>query len=211
MPPGSQRPRAKSLARARILVVVLALLAAAPGLVTAALVSPTGPMASGWPSWVLPLWIGVFVVQVLLAIWLMQSLSTPSVAVFVLAFVGAATFAVNLSLGIGWLPALGTLVGVGAAAVWAYLTISAEYRIAAHGVPGTAVVLEVLQPRMNMIVNKLYVLNTMRVEVVRPDDGARYQSTLSGLFRIGREATPGDAYPVLIDPAKPERMVMDRS
>ena len=81
---------------------------------------------------------------------------------------------------------------------------SAVYRVdrlRAAGLRGCAVVLEVIRPTLNVVVNKDSARRALRVSVERADGTAAYETRLTATFALGDMPEAGDRLAVLIDPA----------
>ncbi len=97
-------------------------------------------------------------------------------------------------------------VAVCAAIVLAYTAwlVSAVYRVdrlRAAGLRGCAVVLEVIRPTLNVVVNKDSARRVLRVSVEGADGTAAYETRLTATFALGDMPEAGDRLAVLIDPA----------
>ena len=100
---------------------------------------------------------------------------------------------------------------VGVLALQAYRTVDARYRLEAFGVRTVATVLDVLQPRMNMVVNNVYIKRTLLVDVTLPGTLERYEAKVSGLFEFGTVPNAGAQVGVIVDSERPGRLVLDTS
>ncbi|HYL98524.1 MAG TPA: SHOCT domain-containing protein [Blastocatellia bacterium] len=107
--------------------------------------------------------------------------------------------------GLLWLPLL-----VGAAALIAR-SIGQEQSLREHGIRALGVVLEVLEPGMNVVVNGVYIKRKVRFRVEREDGVPPYEAILDELFMLGEIPSAGDSFPLLVDPAKPKRIEFDKT
>ncbi|MCE5292753.1 MAG: SHOCT domain-containing protein [Nocardiaceae bacterium] len=196
-------------ARARYLVLAVFCASVFPNLIAAILVPPTS-LTDGVPGWVFVLWIVGFIVELLLSIWLINSM-LGATSLFVFAFGAVVPWCLSMAFGVWSVTAVIGIVVVGAFAFWAFRTVDARYRLEAFGIRCTATVVEVLTPTMNVVINNIYVRRTMRVEITRPDTGQRYEAEVSGLFEFGSVPSPGTQLGVIVDGQKPDRVTLDES
>jgi hypothetical protein len=103
-----------------------------------------------------------------------------------------------------WFPIM-----IGAAA-WIARSARQEQSLREHGIRAVGVVLEVLEPRMNVVVNNVYIKRKVRVRVEREDDAPAYEAILDGLFMLGEIPSTGATLPLLVDPTKPQRIEYDK-
>ena len=102
-----------------------------------------------------------------------------------------------------WLPMIVGLAG------WIGLAARRAESLQQHGIRATGVVLEVLKPLMNVVVNNVYIKRKVRVRIERYGAPA-YEGVLNGLFMLGEIPSPGDRIPLLVDPANPQRFEYDK-
>src|SRR5579864_5269957 len=74
-----------------------------------------------------------------------------------------------------------------------------------QGIRATGVVLAVLQPRMNVVINNVYIRRQVRLRIEREDGAPAYEGMLKGLFMLGEIPSVGDKIPLLVDRTKPQR------
>jgi putative oligomerization/nucleic acid binding protein len=98
-----------------------------------------------------------------------------------------------------------------ALAIWIALIASRSESFKERGVRATGVVLEVLKPMMNVVINNVYIKRKVRLRIERSDGAPDYEATWNGLFMLGEIPSPGDRVSVLIDPANPQRIEYDDS
>jgi putative oligomerization/nucleic acid binding protein len=79
-----------------------------------------------------------------------------------------------------------------------------------RAVRATGVVLEVLKPMMNVVINNVYIKRKVRLRIERADGAPAYETTWNGLFMLGEIPSPGDRIPVIIDPANPQKVDYDQ-
>jgi len=80
-----------------------------------------------------------------------------------------------------------------------------------HAVRATGVVLEVMKPLMNVVINNVYIKRKVRLRVEREDGTAPYQTVWNGLFMLGEIPSPGDKIPLIVDPSNPQRVDYDEA
>jgi hypothetical protein len=78
-----------------------------------------------------------------------------------------------------------------------------------RAVPATGVVLEVLKPMMNVVINNVYIKRKVRLRIQRADGAPAYEAIWNGLFMLGEIPSPGDRIPIIVDPANPQRVDYD--
>lgn len=79
-----------------------------------------------------------------------------------------------------------------------------------RAVRATGVVLEVFKPMMNMVINNVYIKRKLRLRIEREDGTPAYEAIWNGLFMLGEIPSPGDRIPIMVDPAKPQRVDYDQ-
>jgi hypothetical protein len=77
-------------------------------------------------------------------------------------------------------------------------------RLRRDGVRGTGVVLEVIRPVFNVVVNKDAGRRVLRLSVERSDGAASYEARLTGTFILGEVPESEDRVAVRIDPDRPD-------
>jgi hypothetical protein len=109
-----------------------------------------------------------------------------------------------------WMPLVG--------AAWATLIamfvdflLGRTLDLRANGVAARGTVLDVIKPRMNVVVNFVYIKRRLRVRVERTDGSPPYEATFSGVFMVGEIPSPGDVLPLRVDPNRPDRITYDAS
>lgn len=194
----------------RLLVALLALwcvLAVAPGLVTALAFGAYHPDddlgASGEAIWIggYLLQFAVFVAIVLkyrrkdLIGWLIPCLM-PWASIWV------------ASVSPWWLAPC--LAVTGGYAYWCYRSATRAETLDTQGIRAFGTVLEVVDPRFNVLINNVYLKRTLRVRVER-DGAAPYEATCRGTFMLGELPSPGDTFRLRVDPKDPTRVAIDSS
>ena len=92
-------------------------------------------------------------------------------------------------------------------ACWIALTARRAESFRERAVRATGLVLEVLKPMMNVVINNVYIKRKLRLRILRTDGAPAYETTWNGTFMLGEIPSPGDRIPLLIDPANPRRVV----
>jgi Short C-terminal domain len=108
-----------------------------------------------------------------------------------------------------WFFLLGFVVTI-AVAAWIALAAQRDSTLSQHGIRATGVVLEVLKPWMNVVINNVYIRRKIRLRIEREDGAPAYEGILHGLFMLGEIPSVGDRIPLRIDPAKPQRFEYDK-
>lgn len=103
-----------------------------------------------------------------------------------------------------WFPATIALAG------WIAFVGQREESLQGHGIRATGVVLEVLKPLMNVVINNVYIKRKVRLRIEREDGTPAYEGILNGLFMLGEIPSVGDRIPLVVDPAKPQRFEYDK-
>ncbi|HET7892767.1 MAG TPA: SHOCT domain-containing protein [Candidatus Sulfotelmatobacter sp.] len=96
-------------------------------------------------------------------------------------------------------------------AVWIAFATRGEESFKERAVRATGVVLEVLKPMMNVVINNVYIKRKVRLRIERSDGAPPYEATWNGLFMLGEIPSPGDRIPIVIDPESPQRIEYDDS
>jgi hypothetical protein len=113
------------------------------------------------------------------------------------------TLPVSPLFGLLWFPlAIGMAVWIGAGA-------RSDESFRERAVHATGVVLEVIQPAFNVVINNVYIKRKVRLRVERADRTPRYEGVLNGLFMLGEIPSVGDRLALLVDPQNPQRIKSD--
>ena len=104
-----------------------------------------------------------------------------------------------------WWLALWTVVVVGYGA-WLVAAVSRVDRLRRDGLRGTGVVLEVIRPMFNVVVNKDAGRRVLRLSIERSDGTAPYEARLTGTFTLGEVPESEDRVVVRIDPDRPDHI-----
>lgn len=154
------------------------------------------------------LWIGGYLAQFGIFMWLMNIVGEQKI----LWWFGASLLPWALDWTVPasplyylvWLP-----VTMGQAG-WIVLAARQAETFLERGIKAKGVVLEVLKPLMNVVINNVYIKRKVRLRIEREDGVAAYEGILNGLFMLGEIPSPGDRIPLLVDPEKPQRFEFDK-
>lgn len=105
---------------------------------------------------------------------------------------------------LAWLPVTIAVAG------WIVLVVRGAESFRQRGVRASGVVLEVFEPRMNVVINNVYIKRKVRLRIEREDGVPAYEGVLNGTFMLGEIPSVGDRIPLLVDPAKPQRFEYDK-
>jgi Short C-terminal domain len=104
-----------------------------------------------------------------------------------------------------WWLVVWTVVVIGYA-TWLVIAVSRVDRLRRDGVRGTGVVLEVIRPMFNVVVNKDAGRRVLRLSIERSDGAASYEAQLTGTFTLGEVPESEDRVAVRIDPDQPDHI-----
>lgn len=178
------------------------ILIVAPALVATRLLGHAG--AASAKGWVLGVWLAGYVLQFVVFLMMSRRAPRPAVLGWVIAATvpWAADWTAPLSL---WWLLLWTVVVVGYA-VWLVADVSQVDRLRSAGEPGSGVVLEVIRPTFNVVVNKDASRRVLRVRVERPDGTASYETRVTATFTLGELPEADDRVALRIDPTRPSHI-----
>ena len=168
-----------------------------PALVAARLLPVAGDTAH--KGWAVGIWIAGYVAQFLV----FRAMSRRSPRPVGLGWVVASTlpWLADWTAPISrWAVALCGAIVI-AYAAWLVFAVYRVDRLRRGGVRGSAVIVEVIRPMLNVVVNKDSARRALRVSVEGADGTAAYQARLTGTFSLGDIPEAGDRLAVLIDPA----------
>src|SRR5690242_9869010 len=80
-----------------------------------------------------------------------------------------------------------------------------------QGIRATGIVLEVLEPWMNVVINNVYIRRRLRLRIQREDGASPYEGILKGLFMLGEIPSVGDRLALRVDPANPQHFDYDKA
>lgn len=178
------------------------LLIVAPALIGTRMLDHVGSAAA--TGRVLGVWLVGYVAQ--FVVFLMMSRRSPrpiAVGWFISAIVPwAADWTAPLSA--WWL--VGWSIAVAGYAVWLVTEVFHVDLLRRDGVRGTGVVLEVIRPVFNVVVNKDAGRRVLRLRIERCDGASSYEASLVGTFTLGEMPESEDRVVVRIDPSQPQRI-----
>lgn len=153
------------------------------------------------------LWIVGYLVQFGLFMWIMNIVDNQKVlSTLIWWFVASLvpwgidwTLPVSPLFVLLWLPIVIAIAG------WIATVDQRDKSLQQHGIRATGVVLEVLKPGMNVVINNVYIKRKVRLRIEREDGAPAYEGILDGLFMLGEIPSVGDRIPLVVDPAKPQR------
>ena len=190
------------------LLVVWCALMMAPGVLVALGLFGRIGMDSSLTGGVIGLWIVGYLAQFAVFMWMMNIVPEQRVLWWFPA--SLLPWAVDWTLPVSplfillWLPIVIALAG------WIALVTRRAESLSQHGIRATGIVLEVLKPMMNVVINNVYIKRKIRLRVEREDGLPAYEGILNGLFMLGEIPSEGDRIPLLVDPARPERFEYDK-
>jgi Short C-terminal domain len=109
-----------------------------------------------------------------------------------------------------WFLLLGAVVA-GAVAVWIGRFTRQVKSLQEQGIRATGVVLEVLKPWMNVVINNVYIQRRLRLRIQRQDGMPAYEGILKGLFMLGEIPSVGEHIALRVDPAHPQHFDFDKA
>jgi hypothetical protein len=155
------------------------------------------------------LWFVGYLAQFAIFMWIMTEVRKQKVLWWILA--SLLPWAIDWTLPVSsWLTLLWLPITVGIAA-WISLAARRAESLQEHGIRAAGVVLEVLKPWMNIVINNVYIRRKVRLRIERRDGTPPYEGILNGLFMLGEIPSPGDRIPLLVDPANPQRFEYDKA
>jgi hypothetical protein len=86
---------------------------------------------------------------------------------------------------------------------WLYRSVARSRSLQRDGVPARGVVVKVVKPMMNVVVNNVYIRRTLLLRIERTDGVAPYEAKYKGLFMIGNIPDEGSVIRLRVDPADP--------
>lgn len=89
---------------------------------------------------------------------------------------------------------------------WLASRVAQVDRLRRDGLRGTGVVLEVIRPVFNVVVNKDAGRRVLRLSIERADGSPPYETRVTGTFILGEVPEAEDRVPVRIDPDQPDHI-----
>lgn len=172
----------------------------APALTATRLLDHAG--ATSAEGGVLAVWLGGYIAQFVVFLAISRRSPRPAVLGWVIASVvpWAADWTTPLSM---WWLVLWTALVVGYAA-WLVVEVSRVDQLRSGGVAASGVVLEVIRPTFNVVVNKDASRRVLRLRVERPDGTAPYEARVTATFTLGELPEADDRLAVRVDPTGPQ-------
>jgi hypothetical protein len=195
-------------ARLHLLLILWCLLVAVPGVLVT--LGAFGPFRGGTEAGggIVGFWIAGYLAQIAIFVWITRIVDKQ-----ILLWWLAASL---LPWGFDWIlpvhPVYGSFLFLVliAIAVWIGAVAGRDEWLRQHGVRAVGVVLEVLKPWMNVVINNVYIKRKVRVRIERRDGVPPYEGLYHGLFMIGDLPSRGDRLPLLVDPKNPKRFAYDK-
>src|SRR5215469_3841861 len=157
---------------------------------------------------VVGLWLGGYLAQFAIFMWIVNIVDEQKVLWWFVA--SLLPWAIDWTLPVSplyfllWFPVTIAFMG------WVALVTQRAQSLLQHGIRATGVVLEVLKPWMNVVINNVYIRRRVRVRIEREDGVPAYEGLLKGLFMLGEIPSPGDRILLIVDPANPQRFEYDK-
>ena len=190
------------------LLVVWCALLIAPAMLVELAVFGRIDMNSSIPGIVVLPWIVGYLAQLAVFIWIMNIVGKQKVLWWLLA--SLLPWAIDWTLPVSPLFALLWVPITIALAAWIALVAQRDESLQEQGIRATGVVLEVLKPLMNVVINNVYIKRKVRLRIEREDGVPAYEGILNGLFMLGEIPSVGDRIPLVVDPARPQRFEYDK-
>jgi hypothetical protein len=197
-----------NMRRLYTLLVAWCTLMIGPGALVAFGVFGRIDMNSNIPGIVVLPWIVGYLAQLAVFMWIMNIVGEQKVLWWLLA--SLLPWAIDWTLPVSalyvllWFPIMIALTG------WIALVARRAESLQQHGIRATGVVLEVLKPWMNVVINNVYIKRKVRLRIEREDGAPAYEGLLKGLFMLGEIPSAGDRIPLLVDAAKPQRFEYEK-
>ena len=184
------------------LSVLWCVLVIAPALSTPVLLAQSTGTATR--AWVLGVWVAGYVAQLLVFMAIARRAQRGTAPGWVIASVipWVADWTAPATM---WGPLVCAAIVLGYGA-WLTKQVSEVDRVRVEGRRADAVIVEVIRPLLNVVVDKLYVRRTLRVQVQPSDGAAPYKASVKSVFLLGEVPEPGDRLVVLVHPERPEHV-----
>ena len=161
------------------------------------------------PGYLAGVWIVGYLAQFGVFMWIMNLVGEQKVLWWFIA--SLLPWAVDWTVPVSpWFLLLGTAVVVAVAAWIGQFTRRAQ-SLQQQGIRATGVVLEVLKPWMNVVINNVYIRRRIRLRIQREDGSPAYEGILKGLFMLGEIPSVGDRLTLRVDPANPQHFDYDKA
>lgn len=192
-----------NMRRLYILLAVWCACVIAPGVLVAVGVFGHIDKNSDITGGVVFLWVAGYLTQFAAFMWMMNIVGEQKVLWWFVA--SLAPWAVDWTMPVSPLFALLWLPVIAGLACWIGLVARRAQLLQQKGVRAVGVVLKVLEPWMNVVINNVYIKRKVRLRIERADGTPPYEGVLNGTFMLGEIPSPGDRMPLLVDPANPQR------
>lgn len=197
-----------TMSRLKIILALWCALMIAPAVIVERGAFGQFDMKTNITGGVIGLWIGGYLAQFGIFMWLMNIVKEQRILWWfpasLLPWVIDWTLPVSPWFILLWLP---ITIGM---AFWIYSVDQRAASLQQHGIRATGTVLEVLKPLMNVVINNVYIKRKVRLRIERQDGVPAYEGILNGLFMLGEIPSPGDRIHLLVDPANPQRFDYDK-
>ncbi len=161
------------------------------------------------PGYLAGLWIVGYLAQFGIFMWVMNLVGDQKVLWWFIA--SLLPWGVDWSVPVSpWFLLLCAAVAI-AVAVWIGQSTQRAQSLQQRGIRATGVVLEVLKPWMNVVVNNVYIRRRLRLRIQRQDGSPAYEGILKGLFMLGEIPSVGDRLALRVDPANPQHFDYDEA
>jgi hypothetical protein len=188
------------------LLAVWCVLLLAPGVVE---VLGSIDIRASIPGYLAGVWIVGYLAQFGVFMWIMNLVGEQKVLWWFIA--SLLPWAVDWTVPVSpWFLLLGTAVVVAIAAWIGQFTRRAQ-SLQQRGIRATGVVLEVLKPWMNVVINNVYIRRRLRLRIQRQDGSPAYEGILKGLFMLGEIPSVGDRLTLRVDPVNPQHFDYDKA
>lgn len=148
-------------------------------------------------------WVGGYLAQLMTFMWLMNIVGKQKILWWFVA--SLLPWGIDWTLPVSPLYALLWVPVTIAMAGWVALVAQRADALQQGGIRATGVVLEVLKPWMNVVINSVYIRRKVRLRIEREDGAPSYEGILKGLFMLGEIPSAGDRLPLIVDPKNPQR------
>ena len=173
-----------------------------PALVAAQLLPVAGDTAH--KGWAVGIWVAGYVAQFL--VFRAMSRRSPRPVGWGWLVASTVPWAADWTAPLSWWGvAVCAAIVIGYAA-WLVVAVYRVDRLRGGGLRGSAVVLEVIRPTFNVVVNKDSARRALRVSVESGYSTTPYETRLTATFTFGDIPEAGDRLAVLIDPADPRHV-----
>lgn len=188
------------------LLAIWCLLVIVPAVIAARLLQLNRLTPNSHMGWIATIWIVGYVAQFVLFIVIgRKSPCRTGPGKLVAAFVPwLADWTAPVSL---WLVLPAAIIVTGYS-IWLSLSVHRLDILRRDGVTATGLVLEVVTPALNVVVDRDHVRRAIRLQVDRQDGTSRYEAGMNCVVALGEIPEPGDILAVRIHPSRPQHIEM---